>query len=45
MTQDTKWLEKATGKFLSLFTTKEVKTPLSFFFRIVTAVSALILVP
>jgi hypothetical protein len=42
-TQETRWLEKVTGKFLSLFTQKEVKTPLSFFFRIVTAASTIIL--
>ncbi|MBZ5679285.1 MAG: hypothetical protein LAO24_04165 [Acidobacteriia bacterium] len=40
---DTKWFEKMTGKFFSLFSQREVKTPLSFFFRIVTAFSAIVL--
>lgn len=34
MTTEHGWLEKVSGKFLSLFTRKEVKTPLSFFFSI-----------
>jgi hypothetical protein len=35
--------DKLTRKFLSLFTQKEVKTPLSFFFRLSTVVSAIVL--
>ena len=33
-----RWIEAITRKVLSLFSIKEVKTPLSFFFRIVSAV-------
>jgi predicted membrane channel-forming protein YqfA (hemolysin III family) len=32
------WIEKLTGKFISWFSRKEVKTPLSFFFRVVGAI-------
>ncbi|MGE5057584.1 MAG: hypothetical protein ACM3WP_25760 [Acidobacteriota bacterium] len=35
----TGWFEKLSGKFLSWFSKREVKTPLSFFFRVVGAVS------
>ena len=31
------WYEKLTNRFLRFFSQKEVKTPLSFFFRVVTA--------
>jgi predicted membrane channel-forming protein YqfA (hemolysin III family) len=43
MTSEHKWIERATGKFLSLFTRKEVKTPLAFFFSIAKAYSAVLL--
>ncbi|MGB9073100.1 MAG: hypothetical protein WCC22_10565 [Terriglobales bacterium] len=39
----TTWFEKITGKFFSLLSQREVKTPLSFFFRIVTALTAIVL--
>jgi len=37
------WFDKATGKVLSLFSHKEVKTPLSFFFRIASVLITLLL--
>jgi hypothetical protein len=32
------WIDKITRKVLSLFSIKEVKTPLSFFFRVTSAI-------
>jgi len=43
MSNEHAWLEKATGKFLSLFTRKEVKTPLSFFFSLTKPYTAVLL--
>ncbi len=43
MASESKWFESFTGKFFSLFSRREVKTPLAFFFRVVTAVSAIVL--
>lgn len=40
---DVEWLEKVTGKFFSLFSKREVKTPLSFFFRVITAMLLVVL--
>jgi hypothetical protein len=44
MPADSHWFEKITGKFFSLFSRREVKTPLAFFFRIGTSVSVVVLV-
>lgn len=38
MNPDSHWMEGAVRKVLSLFSTKEVKTPLSFFFRVISAI-------
>lgn len=35
------WIDSITRKVLSLFSIKEVKTPLSFFFRVISAVVVL----
>jgi hypothetical protein len=43
MTPESQWFEKFTGKFFSIFSRREVKTPLAFFFRVVTAVLAVVL--
>lgn len=37
MSTEPHWVETVTRKVLSLFSIKEVKTPLSFFFRVVSA--------
>jgi hypothetical protein len=37
------WFDKATGKVLSLFSHREVKTPLSFFFRIASVLITMLL--
>ena len=44
MHTDGGWIEKFGSKFLSLFSRREVKTPLSFFFRVVAAVTVMVLV-
>ena len=44
MHTDGGWIEKFGSKFLSLFSRREVKTPLSFFFRVVAAVTVIVLV-
>jgi len=38
------WFEKLTRKVFSLFSKKEVKTPLSFFFRVVAYVGLIVVV-
>ena len=43
MPADSQWFEKFTGRFFSIFSRREVKTPLAFFFRLVTAVLAVVL--
>jgi len=43
MTPEHGWFEKVSGKFLSLFTRKEVKTPLSFFFSVSKAYTLVLL--